>query len=182
MGRRVKLAHVVELDAQRPALVTHAGVVEAELAHLNCRNSTPFVIASNLNTYLQKAVDAVSQNWAAGIDTPLDLAPLHIAGGVGQEGRGLLYKRPTTQVPKQSDLQHPARRFQLTELPRGLHQICGHTQHKKCRTLMPGLVGDSELHVARSERSLWVISVHVIGLGPICRSQTTLVFGWLIQA
>ena len=36
--------------------------------------------------------------------------------------------------------------------------------------------------MARSERSLWVISVHVIGLGPICRSQTTLVFGWLIQA
>ena len=71
MGRRAKLAHVVQLDASRPVLVTHAGVTTGELAHLNCINATPRVIAAKLNSYLDDAVDAVRQNWSDGIDAPL---------------------------------------------------------------------------------------------------------------
>ncbi|MGC6416858.1 MAG: metallophosphoesterase [Bradymonadia bacterium] len=145
MARRAKLAHVVQLDVSRPVLVTHAGVTTGELAHLNCIDATPRVIAAKLNSYLDDAVDAVRQSWSDGIDAPLNLEPLHIAGGAGQEGRGLLYKRPTTKELEPNDLQQPARRFQITQLPRRLHQICGHTQHKKCQKLMPGLVDDGEL-------------------------------------
>jgi len=103
----------------RDALVTHAGVTSRELAMLGAP-ADAHAIARALEAHLAAAV-------ARGT-APLSLEPLHIAGGDGREGGGLLYHRPSANPPP--DPERP-RRFDPRTLPDVL-QIVGHSGHAKC--------------------------------------------------
>lgn len=116
-------------------LVTHAGVTTRELGHLALgEEATAEATAAALEDRLRSAVDRVRDAWVRGEPAPLDLAPLHAAGGAGEEGGGLLYHRPSTKPRDDWSSAGPApRRFHPSKLPRGLVQACGHTGHHKCR-------------------------------------------------
>lgn len=117
-ARRFQLALVGKL-AGRDALITHAGVTSRELGLLGVAGDA-FAIAAALEAFLAAAV-------ARGTE-PLSLEPLHIAGGHGKEGGGMLYHRPSaTPSP---DAARP-RRFDPRRLPE-LLQIVGHSGHAKC--------------------------------------------------
>jgi hypothetical protein len=118
---RFRLAVTAEL-AGRAALLTHASITARELALLGLaavRDAR--AIAEALEAFLAAAV-------ARGT-APLSLAPLHITGGDGREGGGLLYHRPSATPPP--DPGRP-RRFDPRTLPEGLLQIAGHSGHAKC--------------------------------------------------
>ncbi|MEE2756365.1 MAG: metallophosphoesterase [Myxococcota bacterium] len=139
LQRRFRLACVGLSEFGHPVLVTHAGVTNRELDLLGCHDLSPKVIARALNDFLDRAVDAVADAWRQGEAAALDLTPLHYAGRPGLEGRGLLYHRPTTKSSAARGPDGALRRFNIHDLPKGLHQVCGHTQHKKCQKLMPEL-------------------------------------------
>jgi len=63
--------------------------------------------------------------------SPLSLAPLHVTGGAGFEGGGLLYHRPSNPAAGSVfDIDRP-RRFDPHTLP-ALQQVSGHSGHAKC--------------------------------------------------
>ncbi len=117
----------------RSALLSHAAVTTRELELLGLPTTADaHVIAVALREQLVRAIDLVRADWERGVITPLDLAPLHFAGGNGLEGGGLLYHRPSNPaVGSLFDLQRP-RRFDPRTLPAGLTQIAGHSGHAKC--------------------------------------------------
>lgn len=122
-----------------PVLLTHAGLAARDMASLGVGDASADVLAGALNRALARAVDDVAAAWRRRDRTPLSLAPLHLAGGHGVEGGGLLYHRPSDTSRKGADPAwelRPAapRRFHPRELPRGLVQACGHCNHEKCLT------------------------------------------------
>ena len=122
---RFHLALAGSLPGGRPVLLTHAGVTSRELALLGLPHERdPRALAGALEAYLARAV-------ARGM-TPLSLAPLHVTGGAGLEGGGLLYHRPSNPASgSRFDAERP-RRFDPRTLPDGLLQIAGHSGHAKC--------------------------------------------------
>ncbi|HEX4421845.1 MAG TPA: metallophosphoesterase [Kofleriaceae bacterium] len=133
---RFALALTGTLPDGRDVLLTHAGVVDRELAMLGVA-AEPRAIAVALESLLAAALDQVRDDWARGIATPLSLEPLHIAGGAGEEGGGLLYHRPTNPERAGADnawalASSRPRRFDPRSLPLGLVQVAGHTGHHKC--------------------------------------------------
>lgn len=168
LSRRMRLASTTRLRG-RPALLTHAGVTERELALLGLgRDASPQVIAAALNARLDAAVDRVRVPWNKGDPAPLSLAPLHVAGVAGREGGGLLYHRPARSdrgagdLPWEQDPERP-RRFDPRSLPIGLMQICGHCSHHKCLVELEGWV-DASARAAPDGRLRTLVSAanHVV--------------------
>jgi hypothetical protein len=144
MAGRFRLAATATLGGV-PVLCTHAGVTLRELALLGAADERDAAtLAAALDGRLRDAVAEVAPAWHAGERAALSLAPLHIAGGTGDdgdhrlpEGGGLLYHRPADPDRPGGDpsweLEHERpRRFHPRRLPRGLVQACGHTGHGKC--------------------------------------------------
>jgi hypothetical protein len=133
LAGRFHLALVGELAGRGEVLLTHAGVTTRELGLLGLLGvERPRVIAEALEAYLAAAVGRVRADWRRGIATPLSLAPLHVSGGKGLEGGGLLYHRPSNPATGSTfDADRP-RRFDPRTLPNGLTQIAGHSGHAKC--------------------------------------------------
>ncbi len=137
LAGRFHLARTGALTDGRPALLTHAGVTTRELGMLGSEDAEPRAIAATLETQLRAAVDAVRSDWQAGTNTPLSLAPLHVTGGCGEEGGGLLYHRPSNPDKLDADkawslAPSRPRRFDPRTLPVGVTQIAGHSGHAKC--------------------------------------------------
>ncbi len=138
LANRFSLARTCVLDDGRPALLTHAGVTNRELAMLGIEfASEPRLIATTLAQFFSLAIDRVRPAWAKGETAALSLAPLHVTGANGEEGGGLLYHRPTNPASSKIDLRWAAsserpRRFDPRELPIGVTQVVGHTGHAKC--------------------------------------------------
>ena len=133
LAGRFRLAVVGELADRGPALITHAGVTARELAHLGLAGSESVVaIAGALEARLADAVARVRADWERGVPAALSLAPLHVAGGHGREGGGLLYHRPSN--PETGSLFDPERprRFDPRTLPGNVTQVVGHSGHAKC--------------------------------------------------
>jgi hypothetical protein len=132
LAGRFMLATVGEL-AGRDVLITHASVTQRELELLGIPAlRDPHAIALALREFLVAAIDRVRGEWERGVIAPLDLSPLHFAGGAGLEGGGLLYHRPSNpSVGSLFDRARP-RRFDPRTLPRGLTQVAGHSGHAKC--------------------------------------------------
>jgi hypothetical protein len=120
---RFHLALVGKLGG-REALITHAAVTTRELAMLGLAVSSDApAIATALESHLELAVRRGT--------SPLSLEPLHIAGGAGREGGGLLYHRPSNpETGSMFDPDRP-RRFDPRTLP-CLFQVAGHSGHAKC--------------------------------------------------
>jgi len=138
---RMKLAQAARLVDGRTCLVTHAGVTRWVLAQLGMpRVRDPQRIAAALNTLLTTRVADVASDWAAGRDRPLDLTPVHRPGTSGREGGGLLYHRMAETLDDWSASGPAPRRFLPADVPDGLLQAVGHTQHKKMVELLPGHV------------------------------------------
>ena len=133
LAGRFHLATVGALAHRTDVLISHAAITARELALLGLAGVyEPSAIAVALRDFLATAIDRVRADWERGIITPLDLAPLHLAGGHGQEGGGFLYHRPSNPaVGSLFDHARP-RRFDPRTLPRGLTQIAGHSGHAKC--------------------------------------------------
>jgi hypothetical protein len=120
---RLELAVPATLPDGRKCLVTHAGVTKRELSLLDLADErAPRAIAVALNQHLARGV---ARGW------PLSLAPLHVTGGDGLEGGGLLYHRPSNPAcGSKFDGERP-RRFDPRTLPAGLTQVAGHSGHHK---------------------------------------------------
>ncbi len=149
VGRRFRLAATGRLPDNRTALLTHAGVTEREVAALGVGTGPVELAAAALDRHLAGAVDARRAAWAAGTMAPLELAPLHVAGAQPHEGGGLLYHRPSNPdraatpedpVDRAWESDPRRRRFHPRELPPGLVQIVGHTNHKKCLKELRGWI------------------------------------------
>jgi hypothetical protein len=137
LAGRFHLALTGSLTDGRPALLTHAGVTDRELAMLGVDASDPTLIAAALEAHLATAVDHVRDDWQRGELAPLSLAPLHVTGSPNEEGGGLLYHRPSNPERPDADAAWALaptrpRRFDPRTLPRGLTQIAGHSGHAKC--------------------------------------------------
>lgn len=153
LAGRCQLAEVGKLTNAQEVLITHAGVTKRDLQVLGLSvKISPAIIASRLNSWLEDAVNRVRPAWERGELIPLALSPLHIAGGGGQEGGGLLYHRPAnperpmlTEGTDRSGEFHGERprRFHPHELPLGMLQACGHTGHSKCLDELVPWVSDS---------------------------------------
>ncbi|MCA9676595.1 MAG: hypothetical protein KC464_16300, partial [Myxococcales bacterium] len=96
--------------------------------------------------------------WQAGRLDPLDLAPLHLPGRQPDEGGGLLYHRPSNpdrpptaadRVDRAWETDPRRRRFHPRELPAGLAQIAGHTNHRKCLTELRGWIAPDAAALTR---------------------------------
>ena len=133
LAGRFHLAVVGALAQRTDVLISHAAITERELGLLGLAGVLePHAIAVALREFLVAAIDRVRGDWQRGVITPLDLAPLHLAGGGGAEGGGFLYHRPSNPaVGSLFDRVRP-RRFDPRTLPRGLTQIAGHSGHAKC--------------------------------------------------
>lgn len=136
LADRFHLAVTGELSDGRVALLTHAGVTRRELAMLGHDTAEPHAVARALDDLLSAAVDAVRADWQRGASTPLSLAPLHVTGGDGEEGGGLLYHRPSNPDRPDADKAWALaptrpRRFDPRTLP-AITQIIGHSGHAKC--------------------------------------------------
>ncbi len=135
---RMKLAQAVRLQDGRTCLVTHAGVTRWVLTQLGMlRARDPQRIAGALNGLLSARVAEVAADWAAGRVRPLDLGPIHRPGTSGVEGGGLLYHRMAETLDDWSASGPAPRRFLPGDVPEGLLQAVGHTQHKKMVELLP---------------------------------------------
>jgi hypothetical protein len=133
LAGRFHLAVVGTLGSRTDVLITHASVTERELALLGIpgvRDANAIAVA--LRGHLVAAIERVRQDWESGTLTPLDLGPLHVAGGAGLEGGGLLYHRPSNPATGSLFDNARPRRFDPRTLPRGLTQIAGHSGHAKC--------------------------------------------------
>jgi hypothetical protein len=127
LAGRFRLALCGRLADGREALFTHATVSSRECEQLGSRDARG--IADALQDFLEERVGWIRADWEAGRRTMLDLAPLHLPGGIGREGGGLLYHRPTAEADDGSAAAR--RKFSPDELPSGLVQVCGHTGHRK---------------------------------------------------
>ncbi|MEO6775168.1 MAG: hypothetical protein ABI467_19545, partial [Kofleriaceae bacterium] len=126
-------AVVGSLASRADVLVTHASVTERELALLGLAGlRDAHAIALALREFLAAALERVRPAWQRGELVPLELAPLHVAGGDGCEGGGLLYHRPSNPATGALFDKLRPRRFDPRTLPRGLTQIAGHSGHAKC--------------------------------------------------
>ena len=150
LAARFSLAVTAGIGGRR-GLLTHAGVTTLQLSKLDLADSSPAAaIADALERLLSAAVDQVRDGWHAGLNAPLSLAPLHIPGAIGADGRkdvpeggGLLYHRP--HDPGREGVEDPVwerdpelpRRFHPEALPIGLVQVAGHTGHAHCFKEMP---------------------------------------------
>ncbi|HEY6037868.1 MAG TPA: metallophosphoesterase [Kofleriaceae bacterium] len=133
LAGRFALAAVGALANRTEVLITHAGVTERELGLLGIAGLTDaHAIALVLREFLSSAIESARPAWQRGELVPLDLAPLHVAGGEGFEGGGLLYHRPSNPATGSLFDQARPRRFDPRTLPRGLTQIAGHSGHAKC--------------------------------------------------
>ena len=136
LAGRFHLALTGALPDGREVLVTHAGVTERELALLGVA-AQPQPIAAALEQLLATAIDKRRGDWQRGTITPLSLEPVSQGGSPGEEAGGLLAHRPSNPERDGADLawefdpERP-RRFGPRELPRGLTQIAGHTNHAMC--------------------------------------------------
>lgn len=154
LAGRFHLALVGRLPDGRDVLITHAGVTRRELALLGIDAVDPYRIAAGLQDRLRRASDERRAEWARGERTPLSLEPLHVTGKSGVEGGGLLYHRPArsdwpeVDAAWEFDPERP-RRFNPRSLPRGLHQVVGHTGHRKCKVEL----GEAWLSEAARRRS-----------------------------
>ena len=97
----------------------------------------PQRLAGALNGFLAERVAAVAHDWRSGGTRPLDLAPIHCPGTTGQEGGGLLYYRLAATLDAWAAAGSAPRRFTPKDVPRGLLQAVGHTQHRKVHELLP---------------------------------------------
>ncbi|MBI5515487.1 MAG: transcriptional regulator [Deltaproteobacteria bacterium] len=137
LAGRYALGLAAALPDGTPALLTHAGVTRRELRLLGLDAATrdAAAVARALQAALSAAVEAVRDDWRAGGEAPLRLAPLHHAGDAEREGGGLLYHRPSNSERSRDgwswDEGRP-RRFDPRTLPLGLAQVAGHTGHHKC--------------------------------------------------
>jgi hypothetical protein len=168
LARRLALACVGRTLDGRALLLTHAGVTRRELAILGGEGERdPRGIARMLESALAAALDEVRPRWIAGTPARLQLEPLHIAGGGGREGGGLLYHRPSARP----DASPAPRRFDPRTLPLGLLQACGHAGHRKCRTDLGSWVAASAIAVERGGlRTLRTDGVRVVyemGIQPV---------------
>jgi hypothetical protein len=175
LAGRFHLARVAELSDGREALLTHAGVTTRELGLLGSEDPDPHAIAAALEAQLHAAVDAVRSDWQAGINTPLSLEPLHVTGGNGEEGGGLLYHRPSNPdhdgVDKAWSLAPTRpRRFDPRTLPVGMTQVAGHSGHAKCvHELGPWVSPSAKARKHGGIRTLRVQGEHVVydlGIAP----------------
>ena len=133
LAGRFHLACTGALPDGRDVLITHSGVTTRELEVLGC-DGQPAKIARALDATLAAAVDRVRTDWQRGALAPMSLAPLHITGGNGVEGGGLLYQRPANPDRRDAkgwDVDRP-RRFDPRKLPVNITQIVGHSGHAKC--------------------------------------------------
>jgi hypothetical protein len=136
LAGRFHLARTGTLVDGREVLVTHAGVTEREVALLGVP-AEPRPLASALEQLLATAIAARRDDWQRGSITPLSLEPVSQAGAPGEEAGGLLAHRPTNPDRDGADLEWEfaatrPRRFAPRELPRGLTQVAGHTNHTMC--------------------------------------------------
>ncbi len=123
-ARRFHLALVGHLGG-REALITHAAVTTRELDLMGLAASNDVgEIAAALESHLELAIRRGA--------SPLSLEPLHVAGGFGKEGGGLLYHRPSNPASGSTFDHDRPRRFDPRTLPQGLLQIAGHSGHAKC--------------------------------------------------
>ncbi len=133
LAGRFQLAVVGSLAKRSDVLLSHASITERELELLGIGGvHDAHAIAAALSDHLGRAIDAVRADWEAGTITPLDLSPLHVTGGAGFEGGGLLYHRPSNPATGSLFDKARPRRFDPRTLPRGLTQIAGHSGHAKC--------------------------------------------------
>ncbi|HEY0195850.1 MAG TPA: metallophosphoesterase, partial [Kofleriaceae bacterium] len=79
LGGRFRLAATGALADGREVLLSHAGVVDRELAMLGV-DATPAAIAGALAQRLAAAIERVRDDWERGVPTALSLEPLHVAG------------------------------------------------------------------------------------------------------
>jgi hypothetical protein len=136
LAGRFHLALTGRLPDGRDALVTHAGVTDREVALLGVA-ARPQPIATALEDLLATAIAARRAEWQRGTITPLSLEPVSQGGAPGEEAGGLLAHRPTNPDRDGADLAWEfapgrPRRFGPRELPRGLTQVAGHTNHAMC--------------------------------------------------
>jgi hypothetical protein len=136
LAGRFHLALTGTLSDGREALVTHAGVTDREVELLGVA-PRPRALAASLEQLLADAIAARREDWQRGTITPLSLEPVSQAGAPGEEAGGLLAHRPTNPDRDGADLdwEFPRarpRRFAPRELPGGLTQVAGHTNHAMC--------------------------------------------------
>ncbi len=137
LAGRFHLGVAATLADGREALLTHAALTLGELTLLAIPTERdPRAIAARLDAQLAQSIADVRADWQRGVHTPLSLEPWHIAGSTGEEGGGLLYKRPADPDRLGADRNWEfsvarARRFDPRWLPRGLTQVAGHTGHHK---------------------------------------------------
>ena len=136
LAGRFHLAVTGALPDGRDVLVTHAGVTEREVELLGVEPQ-PRPIAAALEDLFTAAIAARRDDWQRGVITPLSLEPVSQAGAPGEEAGGLLAHRPTNPNRVGADLawefapERP-RRLDPRELPAGLTQVAGHTNHAMC--------------------------------------------------
>jgi hypothetical protein len=152
LAGRMSLAATAARGGHRRLLV-HAGVTMREVDLLGCAVGVA-AIADALQAHLARAVDAVRARWIAGERAALDLGDVHVAGDKGRddvrlrEGGGLLYHRPADPARMHHDADRP-RRYDPRTLPRGVVQVVGHTNDRKCRReLAPWLAADLPAYAA----------------------------------
>jgi hypothetical protein len=136
LAGRFHLASTGSLADGREVLVTHAGVTDREVALLGVP-AEPSALAAALEQLLADAIAARRDDWQRGTITPLSLEPVSQAGVPGEEAGGLLAHRPTNPDRDGADpawelVADRPRRFAPRELPRGLTQVAGHTNHTMC--------------------------------------------------
>ena len=123
-------------------LITHAAVTQREVDRLGVA-AQPAALAAALERVFSDAIAARRDDWRRGTITPLSLEPVSQAGAPGEEAGGLLAHRPSNTERSGGDPAwevDPARprRFHPRELPAGLTQVAGHTNHPMCvRELAP---------------------------------------------
>lgn len=145
---RASLAHATARDR----LYVHSAVTVDDLSAIGLsltEMEDAFVVASAINAFVSRRVAA----WTGG---PLDISPLHTYGVGGEEGRGILYQRPSHADLSDAQLFEgpPRRRFDPRRLPLGITQIAGHIGDEKCRKLLAPWVED-EPAPRGTLRSLW---------------------------
>jgi len=176
LAGRFHLACTGELPDGRTVLITHAGITTRELGLLG-RDATiqPHAIAAALEAQMHAAVDAVRADWQAGKTASLSLEPLHVTGGNGEEGGGLLYHRPSNPDKPDADKAWSLsptrpRRFDPRTLPVGVTQVAGHSGHAKCvHELGPWVAESAKERKHGGIRTLRVEGEHVIydmGIAP----------------
>ena len=184
LAGRFHLAAIGELPDGRDVLLTHAGVTTRELGILGCEDASPRAIAAALEAQLVAAVDVVRADWQSGTNTPLSLEPLHVTGGRGEEGGGLLYHRPSNPDHENADKAWSLaptrpRRFDPRTLPTGVTQIAGHSGHAKCvHELGPWVTAAARARKHGGIRTLRVKGEHVVydmGIAPASQDVADLI-------